>query len=236
MRFLFCPSWILLFSFCVILISPTQSLVCSSLKIRNSNKEYANCIQLPTFNSTLHFTYNVINSSLSIAFSATPSDTNGWIAWAINPMGIGMVGSQALVAFKDKGFVVAKTYNISSYSSIVEGKLSFEIWDLEARVANDGKMVIYCSLKIPAGAKKLNQVWQVGAAVSNGQLMKHELGKANLGSMGELNLVETVSSISTPPELEPFPKLQLSRKYSGHGSRVNAGIWIFGLISLLIFM
>lgn len=236
MGFLFCPSWMLLLSFWVILISPTQSLICTSLKIRNSIKQHANCIQLPTFNSTLHFTYNATNSSLSIAFSATPSDTNGWIAWAINPMGVGMVGSQALVAFKDKGFVVAKTYNISSYSSIVEGKLSFDIWDLEARIANDGKMVIYCSLKIPAGARKLNQVWQVGAAVSNGQLMTHELGKANLGSMGELNLVETVGPTSAPPELQRLPKLQLSRKYSGHGSRVDAGIWILGLISLLIFM
>lgn len=35
-----------------------------------------------------------------------------------------MVGSQALIAFKDaNGSMVVKTYNIKSYSEIVEGKI-----------------------------------------------------------------------------------------------------------------
>ncbi|XVF21303.1 hypothetical protein REPUB_Repub12eG0079300 [Reevesia pubescens] len=232
---LFCPSLILLFSLWVTLISPTHSIDCSSLKLPGGLKHYSNCTKLPTLNSTLHFTYNATNSSLSIAFSAAPSNPNGWIAWAINPTATGMAGSQALLAFKEKGSVIVKTYNISSYSSIVEGKLSFDVWDLEAESGDDGNMVIYGSLKVPVNAEKLNQVWQVGPGVTNGHPMKHEFAKANLASNGELKLVEKVTS-GAP---SPAPAPQAANHDSGDGSRVreeNAGFWILGLISLLVLM
>ncbi|XWS31213.1 hypothetical protein CRYUN_Cryun23aG0058200 [Craigia yunnanensis] len=235
MGYLFCPSLILFVSLLVILISSTHSLDCSSLKLSGGEKQYANCTELPTLNSTLHFTYNATNSSLAIAFSAAPPNASGWIAWAINPTAKGMVGSQALLAFKNKGSMVVKTYNISSYSSIVEGKLSFEVWNLEAEAGDDGNMVIYGSLKVPASAEKLNQVWQVGPGVTNGHPMKHEFAKANLGSLGELKLVEKVSSGAS----SPAPAPQVANNDSGDGSKlreINVGSWILGLVSLLVLM
>ncbi|XP_021273871.1 auxin-induced in root cultures protein 12 [Herrania umbratica] len=241
MESLFCPSLILLFSLWVALMSPAHSLNCSTLKLPGGKKQYSNCTELPTLNSTLHFTYDATNSSLSIAFSASPANPNGWIAWAINPTATGMAGSQALIAFKNNGSMVVKTYNISSYSSIVEGKLSFDVWDLEAGAGNDGKMVIYSSLKVPANAEKLNQVWQVGPGVSDGRPMKHEFAKANLASLGELKLVEKVSSGSSSPtpSPSPSPSRQVANNDSGDGSRVremSAGLWILGLVSLLVLM
>ncbi|XVE78160.1 hypothetical protein DITRI_Ditri13aG0121700 [Diplodiscus trichospermus] len=240
MASLFSPSLILLFSFWVALISPTHSSDCSSLKLPAGKKQYSNCTVLPTLNSTLHFTYNAANSSLYVAFSAAPPNANGWIAWAINPTATGMAGSQALLAFKNKGSMVVKTYNISSYSSIVEGKLSFEVWDLVAEAGDDGKMVIYGSLKVPASAEKLNQVWQVGPGVTNGHPMKHEFAKANLASLGELKLVEKVNSgASSSPAAAPAPAAQAGNNDSGDGWRVreiNAGLWILGLVSLLFLI
>ena len=38
-----------------------------------------------------------------------------------------MIGSQATMVLNIDGFVVAKTYNISGYHSMVESKLSFEV-------------------------------------------------------------------------------------------------------------
>lgn len=238
--FIFSSSLILLFSLWLTLISPSDSFDCSSLKLSAGKKHYTNCIELPTLNSTLHFSYNATNSSLSIAFSVPLSNPNGWIAWAINPTSTGMAGSQALVAFKNKGSLVVKTYNISSYGSIVEGKLSFDVWDLEAETGDDGKMVIYGSLKVPSSVEKVNQVWQVGPGVTNGHLMKHEFGKDNLGSFGELKLVEKISSSRnasrpSPPALAP----QVANNDSGDGFRVrkiNAGFWILAMVSMLIFM
>ncbi|XVF72328.1 hypothetical protein PTKIN_Ptkin12aG0112300 [Pterospermum kingtungense] len=235
MGYLFCPSLILCFSLCISLFSPTHSFNCSSLKLPGGKKQYSNCTQLPTLNSTLHFTYNATNSSLSIAFSAPPSKPDGWIAWAINPTATGMAGSQALLAFKEKGSILVKTYNISSYSSIVEGKLSFEVWDLEADTGDDGKMVIYGSLKVPVSAEKLNQVWQVGPGVTNGHPMKHDFAKANLVALGELMLVEKLSSAAP----SPAPTPQAANNESGDGSKIreiNAGLWILALLSLLVLM
>ncbi|KAB2021817.1 hypothetical protein ES319_D07G166400v1 [Gossypium barbadense] len=229
---LFCPSLIVFFSLWLTLISPSHSIDCSSLKLPGGIRHYSNCTELPTLNSTLHFTYNATNSSLFIAFSAAPSNANGWIAWAVNPTATGMAGSQALLAFKNKGSMVVKTYNISSYRSIVEGKLSFDVWDLEAEATNDGKMVIYGSLKVGGSVEKLNQVWQVGPGVSDGHPMKHEFGKANLGSWGDLKLVEKVSSGSSSPAPSPVP-----HNDSGDGSRareIYAGFWILALVSWLV--
>ncbi|MBA0746889.1 hypothetical protein Gogos_009362, partial [Gossypium gossypioides] len=146
--------------------------------------------ELPIFNSTPHFTFNATNSSYSIAFSAPLPNPNGWTAWVINPTATRMIGSQAFIAFRNKGSLVVKTYNISSYSSIVEGKLSFDVWDLEAKTSDDGKMVIYGSLKVPTSVEKVNQVWQVGPGVTHDHPMKHELTKGNLGSSGELKLID----------------------------------------------
>ncbi|MBA0674965.1 hypothetical protein Goari_016533 [Gossypium aridum] len=229
---LFCPSLIVFFSLWLTLISPSHSIDCSSLKLPGGIRHYSNCTELPTLNSTLHFTYKATNSSLFIAFSAAPSNADGWIAWAVNPTATGMAGSQALLAFKNKGSMVVKTYNISSYRSIVEGKLSFDVWDLEAEATNDGKMVIYGSLKVGGSVEKLNQVWQVGPGVSDGHPMKHEFGKANLGSWGELKLVEKVSSGSSSPAPSPVP-----HNDSGDGSRareIYAGFWILALVSWLV--
>ncbi|KAG8489000.1 hypothetical protein CXB51_017003 [Gossypium anomalum] len=231
---LFCPSLIVFFSLWLTVISPSHSIDCSSLKLPGGIRHYSNCTELPTLNSTLHFTYNAANSSLFIAFSAAPSNADGWIAWAVNPTATGMAGSQALLAFKNKGSIVVKTYNISSYRSIVEGKLSFDVWDLEAEATNDGKMVIYGSLKVGGSVEKLNQVWQVGPGVSDGHPMKHEFGKANLGSWGELKLVGKVSSGSSSPAPSP-----VTHNDSGDGSRareIYAGFWILALVSWLVFV
>ncbi|TYJ27075.1 hypothetical protein E1A91_A07G162400v1 [Gossypium mustelinum] len=220
---LFCPSLIVFFSLWLTLISPSHSIDCSSLKLPGGIRHYSNCTELPTLNCTelptlnctLHFTYNATNSSLFIAFSAAPSNADGWIAWAVNPTDTGMAGSQALLAFKNKGSIV----------------LSFDVWDLEAEATNDGKMVVYGSLKVEGSVEKLNQVWQVGPGVSDGHPMKHEFGKANLGSWGELKLVEKVSSGSSSPAPSPVP-----HNDSGDGSRakIYAGFWILALVSWLV--
>ncbi|KAG8477878.1 hypothetical protein CXB51_027476 [Gossypium anomalum] len=232
-RSLFSPSLILLFSLWA-LISPSHSFNCSLLKLASGKKQYSNCTELPTLNSTLHFTFNATNSSLSLAFSAPFANPNGWIAWGINPTTTRMVGSQALIAFKNKGSLVVKTYNLSSYSSIVEGELSFDVWDLEAETDHDGKMVIYGSLKVPASVEKVNQVWQVGSGVINDHPMKHGFAKGNLDSLGELKLMDKVSLNAS----SHAPTPQVANNDEGDGWRVreiNVALWILALLSVMCF-
>ncbi|KAK3182954.1 hypothetical protein Dsin_030240 [Dipteronia sinensis] len=138
--------------------------------------------------------------SLSVAFVATPSASAGWIAWAINPNGTGMAGAQSLVAYKDStGAMTVKTYNISGYSSVVESKLLYDVWDMSADESG-GLMTIFGKIKLPedlAKAGKVNQIWQVGPSVDAGTLAKHAFSVANLGAKGTLDLSGTQTGVVT---------------------------------------
>ncbi|XP_062080986.1 cytochrome b561 and DOMON domain-containing protein At4g12980-like [Humulus lupulus] len=178
----------------VLLISPAQSLTCSTQKFTN-NKLYSECLDLPSLGSYLHWTYDSSNSSLSIAFVAPPAKSDGWISWAINPTGKGMAGSQSLIAFKQSdGSMIVKKYDIQSYSSLVEGKLSFDVWDTSAEYSG-GVMRIFATVKVPANASSLNHVWQVGPSVDSGRPTAHLFQASNLNAKGSLSL--NGSQIST---------------------------------------
>uniref|UniRef100_A0A2P2IPQ5 Cytochrome b561 and DOMON domain-containing protein n=1 Tax=Rhizophora mucronata TaxID=61149 RepID=A0A2P2IPQ5_RHIMU len=174
------------------LISPAHSQRCTSQKFTNNNL-YAHCLDLPALNSFLHFTYDSMNSTLSIAFIASPSKAEGWISWALNPTVEKMAGSQALVAYKNPtGEVIVKTYNISGYTpdKVVQSKLDFDVWDTVGE-EDSGKMRIFAKIKVPsnlAAKGTINHVWQVGPSVkANGGLTPHEVSGPNLMSVGNLD-------------------------------------------------
>ncbi|GAV70164.1 DUF568 domain-containing protein, partial [Cephalotus follicularis] len=146
-----------------LLISHGFSLTCSSQTFTNNNL-YTHCLDLPTLTSYLHFTYDESNTTLSITFIATPSKSNGWIAWAINPTRTGRVGAQSLVAYKDSSTaaMTVKTYNISLYSSVVQSKLDFRVWDFREEEMSDGSMMILGKVKVPMELVvkgTMNQIW-----------------------------------------------------------------------------
>lgn len=192
------PSLILGISTLCLLISPALSQTCKSQKLTNNNV-YSHCLDLPTLTSYLHFSYDSSNRSLSVAFVATPSNSNGWVAWAINPTGTGMAGAQSLVAYKDStGAVTVKTFNISGYSSVVPENLSFEVWETGADESG-GFIRIYGKLKMPeelAKAGKVNQIWQVGPGVgADGMLEKHAFESQNVNAKGTLDLSGAQSTV-----------------------------------------
>ncbi|KAM0071191.1 putative cytochrome b561 and DOMON domain-containing protein [Helianthus debilis subsp. tardiflorus] len=168
---------------------------CTTQKFTN-NKLYTHCNDLPHLNSYLHWSLNPSKNTLSVAFIAAPPTPSGWISWAINPTGEGMAGAQALLAYKaSNGSMVVKTYNISSYSSIVEGELSFDVKDKRAEYSDGMMMKIYATVVLPEnGVTTVNQVWQVGPAVSDGFPVKHAFQPANLGAKGRLDLLSGQSS------------------------------------------
>lgn len=184
----------------VSLISPAISQTCSTQNL-NSAGPYDTCQDLPVLDSYLHYTYDASNSSLSVAFVATPSQSNGWVAWAINPTGTKMPGSQAFLAYRSRAGAapVVKTYNISSYNSLVEGKLAFEFWNLRAESLSGGRIAIFTTVKVPAGADSVNQVWQIGGNVTNGRPGVHPFTPDNLSSHRLLRLTaDAPGSAPTP--------------------------------------
>ncbi|XP_008242385.1 PREDICTED: auxin-induced in root cultures protein 12-like [Prunus mume] len=185
-------------SFLALLVSPAQADTCTSQVFNNSNL-YSSCIDLPVLSSYLHWTYDTSNSSLSIAFVSTPPQSDGWVAWGINPTSTKMAGAQILLAYNtDSGIPTVKTFNISSYTSLVPGKLSFDIWDISSEFS-DGTFKIFAAVKVPKDEKSVNQVWQVGPAVNqnSGFPDKHDIVGPNLESFQTLSLVARSTTTGT---------------------------------------
>ncbi|CAN8269967.1 unnamed protein product [Cochlearia groenlandica] len=223
-------------AFCFVsLISPSISQICSS---QNLNSEtFESCLDLPAHDAYLHYTYDATNSSLSVAFVATPSRSDGWVAWAINPTATGMNGSQAFLAYRSSSAgaaPVVNSYNISGFR-LIPGRLAFDFWNLRAETMRDGKIAIFTTVKVPAGADRVNQVWQIGGNVTNGVPGVHPFAPANLNSRGVLSFT------ADPPDSAPSPGNGGSNTPGQAGGPGNAGSFAtnvnfgvnFGILVLL---
>ncbi|GFQ00020.1 cytochrome b561 and DOMON domain-containing protein at5g47530 [Phtheirospermum japonicum] len=151
---------------------------------------FTSCNDLPNLNSFLHWNYDQSATSLKIAYRHTGIASSRWIAWAINPTGRGMVGSQALVAYqRSDGAMRAYTSPVSSYQTpLQQGDLSFPVTDLSATYENN-EMTIFATLKLDNfSSGSVNQVWQEGP-VSGDSPGMHSTTGANVLSMGSLDLL-----------------------------------------------
>ncbi|KAG9152499.1 hypothetical protein Leryth_016422 [Lithospermum erythrorhizon] len=191
---LLCISLNILLSSLVISASQSQTQKCGSQTLTN---QYTNCNDLPFLNAYLHYTYDPMKSSLSLAFTAPPSTPNGWVAWAINPTGRGMIGSQSLVAFKDsRGMFTVKTYNITSYV-LKESNVWFDVKNATAEESN-GVTRLFATIVLPEkGKTDLNIVWQVGGSVTNGVPDQHAFLPANLASKIAINLLKGSATVDS---------------------------------------
>ncbi|XP_010908319.1 cytochrome b561 and DOMON domain-containing protein At3g25290 [Elaeis guineensis] len=182
---------------------PSFSQSCTSQTFSN-NRLFATCNNLPHLSAALHWTYDTGNSTLSIAFVAPPSRPGGWVAWALNPTGSGMVGAQAVVGLRQSsgGSLVAKTFNISAYGPVTPSRIAFETWGLEAEEDAGGLMTLFATVKLPRGVAKMNQAWQVGPSSTGGIPDKHDFGMGNLNAKGTLDVVSGQSSGGTDSRLK----------------------------------
>lgn len=207
---------------------------CSSYKFTN-NKTYTKCTDLDQFGASIHWTYNA-DGTLSIAFIAPPASPTGWVAWGINPTAEGMIGTQALIAFKESnGSMAVKTYNITSYSGVQESKILYETSDLSSVFGSDGNIVLFATLNIGKSVASLNQVYQVGSSVTKGVPDEHALKSENLASKAELALTGTTLASKEPAaapsdgrSIATAPGSPSTGKTSSPGSSPNAA-WRSGV-------
>lgn len=170
-------------------LSSSAQTTCTSYSF-SSNKVFATCNTLPHLDAHLHWTYNSTTRTVDIAYRAT-STTDGWVAWAINPSGLKMVGSQALVAYQNSSGIQAYTAPITDFS-IKQGSLSFEVSGLKAEYVSN-QFIIYATLTLTSTS--VNQVWQTGP-LSSGAPASHPTSGANIQSMGTLDFLSGQTSTS----------------------------------------
>lgn len=183
-----------LFALCIVLCSlrmaSSQAGTCANHTF-SSDRAFASCTDLPVLGAHLHWTYDAASDSLHVAYRATQSPS-GWIAWAINPTGTGMAGSQAIVALQNSdGTMRAYTTPVDSYSpSMAEKELSFGVSNVTAEYEG-GEMAIFAVVG-PLGngtASGVNQVWQAGDSVVGGVPQAHATSGDNVKSTGTIDFV-----------------------------------------------
>ncbi|CAI9299920.1 unnamed protein product [Lactuca saligna] len=155
------------FHFLVSHFDISYAQMCSEYKF-TSRRIYSSCRDLPHLSAQLHWTYNSSTGIAQIAYQARQGP-RGWVAWAVNPNQIGMVGSEALVAFHNSnGSMTVYTTLINNYSpSMVPGNLSFQV----------------------SGGSVVNHVWQSGYLVLNDVPQMHAISQQNLQSTGEIDFL-----------------------------------------------
>ncbi|KAJ4833481.1 hypothetical protein Tsubulata_008073 [Turnera subulata] len=173
--------------------SPSPTQACHGLTFPD-NQVYATCNDLPRLSSYLYWNYYPTNQTANIAFRKTGTSTSNWIAWALNPGGQMMAGSQALVAYQDSnGSMVAYTTSVTGSPTMKPGNLSFGVSNLRAEYS-DGEMIIFATLQLDSTLLSTNQVWQEGP-MQGGSPGMHDISGDNILSFGTVNFATgTVTS------------------------------------------
>ncbi|KAF5726496.1 auxin-induced in root cultures protein 12-like [Tripterygium wilfordii] len=179
----------LLFScFLIALCLPNSSAqTCNSYSF-SSNREYSSCVDLSVLNSFLHWSYDQSAGTVDIAFRHTGTDSNRWVAWALNPTSQAMAGSQALVAYQNSsGVIHAYTSPITGTggTTLAQGDLSFGVSGISATLEN-GEMTIFATLQLADSLLSTNQVWQEGP-MSGGSPAIHSTTGSNMMSVGSID-------------------------------------------------
>ncbi|KAI9177313.1 hypothetical protein LWI28_013586 [Acer negundo] len=154
-----------------------------------SNKVFHSCRDLPVLQAHLHWSYIPSTRSVHIAYRAAQTP-KGWVSWAINPTGTGMIGSQAIVAFsRIDGSMNVYPTPINSYNpSMQPGSLTIPVSNISATYGNN-QMTIFAVLGPLLNGTTFNLVWQEGSTVSNGIPQMHSTSGPNIESSETLDFL-----------------------------------------------
>ncbi|KAK8717794.1 hypothetical protein V6N13_045050 [Hibiscus sabdariffa] len=172
------------------LVSISSAETCSNYSFP-SNQVFGSCLDLPVLQASLHWNYSRLTTKVQIAYRATQIP-KGWIAWALNPMGRSMIGSQALVAFRHfNGSMIAYSTSITSYNpSMLPSELGIPVSDISAEYV-DRQMIIFGVLGPLGNQTSFIHVWQSGSTVVENIPQVHPLSGQNVESLGLINFLSS---------------------------------------------
>ncbi|KAG6504146.1 cytochrome b561 and DOMON domain-containing protein At5g48750-like [Zingiber officinale] len=161
----------------------------------SGGRSYGSCARLPYLDATLFWSYHPSNGTLDVAYRA-PQSANGWVSWAINPTGRGMVGANSFLAYPDAATGSAtvittqlRTYDVTP-SDIRDEELTFAVYRREAEYSGaDGYYTIYASVELPGNRTTQNTVWQEATTFAGGVPYGHPLDHDHLSSLASLDFL-----------------------------------------------
>lgn len=213
-----------LFSFVLacLFVSPSYAQTCNTHSFTN-NQRYSTCIDLPVLSSFLHWTFDSSTNTVDLAFRRTGTTSSQWVAWALNPSGAQMAGSQCLVALQTSTGLRAYTAPIGANEglpSLQEASLSFGVSNLTATFEGD-EMIIFAKLQLTSDFLSTNQLWQVGPMTGNSPV-SHVTSGDNMRSTATIDFT-TGQTVSTGVN---FDARQRKRNVSDFSNNYTILDWI----------
>ncbi|XP_010445377.1 PREDICTED: cytochrome b561 and DOMON domain-containing protein At3g59070-like [Camelina sativa] len=163
---------------------------CESHSFKNG-KTFSSCTDLPVLDSFLHFSYALETGALEVVYRHANLESSSWIAWAINPTKTGMLGAQAIVAYRNStsGVMRAYTSSINSYAPrLQESPLSIRVTQVSAEYI-DREMTIFANLLLYPNTTVVNHLWQDGPLKEGDTLGMHSMSGDHLKSITSLDLL-----------------------------------------------
>ncbi|XP_042410117.1 cytochrome b561 and DOMON domain-containing protein At5g48750-like [Zingiber officinale] len=178
--------------------SQSQEIICAGEVAGGAfsgGRSYSSCIPLPYLDAILFWTYYPSSAALDVAYRARQSPA-GWVAWAINPTGRGMVGANAFLAFPDAatGAATVITTQLPRHnlqpSDIRDEALTYAVYGREAEYSADGGYyTIYATVELPGNRTTQNTVWQASTTFAGGLPFNHPFDRDHLSSFASLDFL-----------------------------------------------
>ncbi|PKA49842.1 Auxin-induced in root cultures protein 12 [Apostasia shenzhenica] len=194
-------------------------------------KTYEKCMNLPTQDASLAWTFHPRNATLDLAFSGTFISPSGWIAVGINPNSPAMSGARALISFADpnSGALLVLPFILDPSTKLQRTPLVSQPLDLpvlsssaallSSPVVGDGAAIhIHATLRLSPNRTHLHLVWNRGLYVQGYSPTIHPTTAADLASRATVDLLSAAASQARSTLPDWFR--------SAHGA-INAVSWGF---------
>lgn len=200
----------LLFFFFLLLTSPLPAVLSAHCTTATAAKTFEKCINLPTQQASIAWTFHPHNATLDLCFFGTFISPSGWVAWGINPSSPGMTGTRALVAFPDpnSGQLVLLPYILDPSVKLQKSPLLSRPLDIHllsssaalyggkmATIHNGAAIQIYATLKLDPNKTKIHHVWNRGLYVQGYSPTIHPTTANDLSSIATFDVLSGSAAV-----------------------------------------
>ncbi|OIW16435.1 hypothetical protein TanjilG_19151 [Lupinus angustifolius] len=221
---------LLFYLFVILQLSLPNVAFSSHCTTQTTTKTFQKCMNLPTQEASIAWTYHPYNLTLELVFFGGFISPSGWVGWGINPTSPEMTGTRALIAFPDpnSGQIVLLPYILDPTVKLQKSPLLSRPLDIHlisstaamyggkmATVHNGATIQIYSTIKLKPNKTKIHLVWNRGLYVQGYSPTIHPTTSNDLSSVATFDVL----SGSSAPEHKDLRTLRVV-----HGT-INAISW-----------
>ncbi|KAK2432121.1 cytochrome b561 and DOMON domain-containing protein [Trifolium repens] len=175
-----------------------------------STKTFQKCMNLPTQQASIAWTFHPHSSTLELIFFGTFISPSGWVGFGINPTSPQMTGTNALISFPDPntGQIVLLPFILDTTVKLQKSPLLSQPFDninlltssaamyggKMATIHNGAPIQIYAKLKLESNKTSIHLVWNRGLYVQGYSPTIHPTTSTDLSSISTFDVLSGSAS------------------------------------------